>query len=82
MGGTCECGYEPSDSIKCGEFLDWLRTGQLVKKDCCIELVQNQKTECKGGIMLPCLWTGTVQELLKKEKQNEMEEVGKDEVAT
>jgi len=26
-GGTCECGNEPSGSIKCGEFLDWLRTG-------------------------------------------------------
>jgi hypothetical protein len=25
--GTCECGNEPSVSIKCGEFLDWLRTG-------------------------------------------------------
>ena len=25
--GTCECGNEPSGSIKCGEFLDWLRTG-------------------------------------------------------
>jgi len=21
-GGTCECVNEPSDSIKCGEFLD------------------------------------------------------------
>ena len=21
-------------SIKCGEFLDWLRTGQLLNKDC------------------------------------------------
>jgi len=21
-GGTCECDNEPSDSIKCGEFLD------------------------------------------------------------
>jgi len=20
--GTCECGYEPSGSIKCGKFLD------------------------------------------------------------
>ena len=20
--GTCECGNEPSDSIKCGKFLD------------------------------------------------------------
>ena len=26
-GGTCECGNEPSGSIKCGEYLDWLRTG-------------------------------------------------------
>jgi len=23
----CECGDELSDSIKCGEFLDWLRNG-------------------------------------------------------
>jgi hypothetical protein len=23
--GACECGNEPSGSIKCGEFLDWLR---------------------------------------------------------
>ena len=22
MAGTCECGNEPSGSIKCGEFLD------------------------------------------------------------
>jgi hypothetical protein len=27
VAGTCECGNEPSGSIKCGEFLDWLRTG-------------------------------------------------------
>ena len=25
--GTCECGNEPSGFIKCGEFLDWLKTG-------------------------------------------------------
>ena len=25
--GTCECGNEPSSSIKCGEFLDYLKTG-------------------------------------------------------
>ena len=24
MAGPCECGNEPSGSIKCGEFLDWL----------------------------------------------------------
>ena len=32
--GTCECGDELSGSIKCGEFLDQLKTGQLLKKDC------------------------------------------------
>ena len=26
MAGTCECGNEPSDYIKCGEFLDGLRS--------------------------------------------------------
>ena len=31
--GTCECGNEPSGSIKCGELLDWLRTGQFLKQD-------------------------------------------------
>ena len=30
---TCECGDEPSGSIKCGEFLDKLETGYLLKKD-------------------------------------------------
>ena len=24
--GSCECGNEPSGSIKCGEFLDFLKT--------------------------------------------------------
>ena len=33
LAGTCEYGNEPSDSIKCGEFLDQLQTGQLLKKD-------------------------------------------------
>ena len=27
VAGTCEFGNEASGSIKCGEFLDWLRTG-------------------------------------------------------
>ena len=31
--GTCECGTEPSGSIKCGEFLDWLKTSCLLKED-------------------------------------------------
>ena len=33
MAGSCDCGNEPSGSIKCGEFLDLLRTGWLLKKD-------------------------------------------------
>ena len=33
VAGTCECGNEPSGSIKCGEFLDWLKTGEILKKD-------------------------------------------------
>ena len=27
VAGTCECGNEPLGSIKCGEFLEQLRTG-------------------------------------------------------
>jgi hypothetical protein len=27
VAGCCECGNEPSGTIKCGEFLDWLRIG-------------------------------------------------------
>ena len=34
MADTCERGNEPSGYIKCGEFFDWLRIGQLLKKDC------------------------------------------------
>jgi hypothetical protein len=26
-GGTCECGNESLGFIKCGEFLDWFKTG-------------------------------------------------------
>jgi hypothetical protein len=26
VGGTCECGNEPSGSMKCREFLDYLKT--------------------------------------------------------
>jgi len=34
LAGTCECGNELSGSIKCGEFVDWLRNCQLLRKDC------------------------------------------------
>ena len=33
VAGTCECGNEPSGSIKRGDLLDQLKTGQLLKKD-------------------------------------------------
>ena len=33
VAGTCECGNEPQGSMKCGEFLDQLKIGQLLKKD-------------------------------------------------
>ena len=33
VANACECGNEPSGSVKCGEFLDKLRTSQLLKKD-------------------------------------------------
>jgi len=33
VAGSCKRGTEPSGSIRCGEFLDLLRTGNLLKKD-------------------------------------------------
>jgi hypothetical protein len=32
VAGCCECGDEPSGSIKCGEFLDCLRICLLLRK--------------------------------------------------
>ena len=33
LADACECGNEPSGSVKCGEFLDQLQTSQLLKND-------------------------------------------------
>ena len=33
VADACECGNEPLGSMKCGEFLDQLQTGQLLKED-------------------------------------------------
>ena len=33
MAGSCEWSNKPSGSIKYGEFLDWLKTEWLLKKD-------------------------------------------------
>jgi hypothetical protein len=30
---VCECGIENSASVKCGEFFDQLRIGQLLQKE-------------------------------------------------
>ena len=37
MVGTCEYGNELSGSIKCGEFLDWLRNWLDSEGLCCME---------------------------------------------
>ena len=34
VAGTFECGNETWGSVKRGEFLDKLRTGYILKKDC------------------------------------------------
>ena len=34
VADSCECGNEPSGSVKCGETLDQLETGQLLKMGC------------------------------------------------
>ena len=33
MAGAYECDNEPSGCIKCGEFIDWLKTVWLLKKE-------------------------------------------------
>jgi hypothetical protein len=33
MAGSHECGNEPLGPVKCREFLDYLRTCQLVRND-------------------------------------------------
>ena len=40
MAGICACGNEPLGSIQCGEFLDWLRAGLLLRKDSALWLIQ------------------------------------------
>jgi len=33
VADVCECGNEHSDSVKCGELLDYLQTSYFLKKD-------------------------------------------------
>ena len=37
--GSCEHGNEPSDCIKCDEFLDWLRNKAFQEEPCSMEVV-------------------------------------------
>jgi hypothetical protein len=40
VAGSCEHGNEPSGSIKCGEFLDWLSVLLASEEELCfLELV-------------------------------------------
>ena len=42
MAGCCECSQEPPSVIKCGEFLDKLRTSELSQEGVCsMELVSS-----------------------------------------
>jgi hypothetical protein len=34
VAGACACGDEYSSSMKCGEFVDWLKICKLLKKGC------------------------------------------------
>jgi hypothetical protein len=38
--GYCEHGNEPSGSMKCGEFLDWVRNYYFFKYEYPVELVR------------------------------------------
>jgi hypothetical protein len=55
------CGYgkEPSDSIKSGEFLDWLSDCWLLRKDSdpCISYFEGtfSKNDTESGILYPCV---------------------------
>ena len=50
VAGTCECGYEPSGSINCGEFLDQLKSGLLLKKDPAL-LGERDKQKCYSDFL-------------------------------
>jgi hypothetical protein len=46
VAGSCECGNEPSDSVKCGEFLE-LAEKLLASQEglCSMELVELQPSD-------------------------------------
>jgi hypothetical protein len=55
IGTSFECGNKPSCSIKCGEFVEYLRTCWLLKKDfCSMEIVKEFSSDrtCQHGVLL------------------------------
>jgi hypothetical protein len=56
--GSCECGNEPSISIKAGVFLDQLSRSQLLRKDSAAlndkEKAVNAELLIKRIVTLPC----------------------------
>jgi hypothetical protein len=63
VAGTCECGNETLGSVKRGEFLDYLRTGWLLKKDsapCSKDHYASKNSEPVGSTVLQktTQWSG------------------------
>ena len=61
VADACECGNEPSGSVKYGEFLDQLQTSQLLKKDSAPWSKYQQTNNCPVTTLL-----GTFSKLQKK----------------
>ena len=49
---ACECGNEPSGSVKCGEFLDQLQTSQLLKKSAPWSKCRSHTTSSRFGYIV------------------------------
>ena len=62
MTGTCESGNEVSGSIKCGEFLDWLRIGWLLKNESApwnkLVSIPSPLSECYSSTPTVCVERG------------------------
>jgi hypothetical protein len=58
---TCEKGNETSGSTKCGEFLEWLRTCELIREDSA-----PVKQLISQSISLDKLWKARVEERRRK----------------
>ena len=52
VAGTCECGNEPSGSIKCGELLDQLRTVSFSRRTLLHEASKKETELYLGSFVL------------------------------